>query len=64
MDDHCPDFEEQIRRAFERYDIGDTMVICRWSCKPRKACPWCAYVTIQPGMTADDVIKMARPYRA
>lgn len=64
MDDHGSDFEEQIRRAFERYDIGDTMVICRWSCKPKTGCRMCAYVTITHGMTADDVIKMARPYRA
>mgnify|MGYP007011825758 CR=1 FL=1 len=59
-----PSREDQIREAFDRYDVGDVMVICRWNCKTPDGCPMCAHVTINHGMTAEDVIKMARPNRA
>jgi len=52
-----------ISRALAGCEPGDTFTVCGSAsgCDHEGACPFCAVITVREGLTAQDVIDMARP---
>lgn len=66
MDEPDDWYREMIEELLETTEVGKVIQICRdyRRCQSREFGPCCAEVTIQYGMTVEDVLGAAKVYRA